>query len=72
MFDNLAICVQLHEHVEIIYVVDGYEAAIYTGDHPGRKVLEARGDCITSALAELNKLCAGKTWQDIRKMETIT
>ncbi len=70
-FDNTEHCLQLHERVEIIYVVDGWEASLWTNDNPGRKVLEAKGESIFEALARLERLCDGKMWLDVRKMPSI-
>lgn len=70
-FENIERCCQLHERLVILYVVDGYEAAIYTGDREERKVMETKNDDILGALLMLDKQCANLTWQDIRKMRTI-
>ena len=64
MIDDL---VQLHEGIEIIYVVDGYEARLYT--HDGYKlVASANGNSILEALKVLEQFLEGKTLEEIRKL----
>ena len=53
-FENLGYRVGLHEEVTIIYVVDGFEALLYTseGDH---LVKTCKGRTVSEALANLDQ-----------------
>lgn len=59
MFSELTQVVGLHESVEIIYVVDGFQAAIYEQDGQD-KVLQAWGETMQDALLALDKACVGQ------------
>lgn len=61
MFDLLESKVQLHERVEIIYVVDGYEAVFLDRDGD-RRVCLAWGETILQALLTLQEREEVKNW----------
>lgn len=70
MFDNIQRCVQLHEHFEVLYVVDGYIGQIYTLDGL-RLVIEVKGDDLEDMLHKLNYALDGKDLKYIRSRDTI-
>jgi hypothetical protein len=60
--------VQLHEVIRIIYVVDGYEATLYTHDE-STPVCGCKGDTIDEAIDKLKaKVSKFKSLQDIRSL----
>ena len=61
-------CVQLHESIEICYLVTCYEARLIAGDR-SRVILRATGETISEAMTELERLCAPiKSLAELRKM----
>lgn len=61
--------IQLKEHIEIIYVVDGYEATITTSE---RSVLVGCGETVLEAIAALEKkLESVDSLQALRNLPTL-
>ncbi len=65
--EHLERCCQLHEHIEIVYVVDGYCVELYTENFPDKVVISARGDSIPEALGNLNTVLSKSNQYDVRK-----
>lgn len=65
--ENLERCCQLHEHVEIIYVVDGYQASLETENFPEVPLIKAHGTSFVEALIALDKALEGKTLEQVRR-----
>jgi len=65
MYQNIERCCQLHETVEIVYVVDGYEARFLTGE---KLVVEVRGPTVEEALRELDRCLAHVTLEEVRSV----
>jgi len=70
MLENLDNCVQLHEEIEVTYLVDHYCAKLLSWDDSA-VMLEGCGPTIHDALVALDRQCEGRDWQDIRKMKPI-
>lgn len=67
MFPNIDRCCQLHESVDIIYIVDGYEARLNVDD--GQRIAyHASGENVFQALTALDLLLAGKTLDEVRSV----
>ena len=68
MFANIEKCCQLHEDVQIIYVVDGYQASLLASD--GRLVfMEGKvGETILAALQNLDSQLSEVNHEDIRRL----
>ena len=63
--ENIERCCQLHESVELTYVVDGYVATLTT--HDGyRPVLRVRGDSALGALVRLDARLKTETLASVR------
>lgn len=68
MFDNLANCCELKEKIEVVYVVDGFRASLWTtADGLEREVSAAYGDTIERALGNLNSRLAGLNVDWVRR-----
>lgn len=55
---NMDSAIQLHESVEVIYVVDGYQATFFTGDGDV-EVCEAHGRTVLGAMNNLDAKLLG-------------
>lgn len=66
-FDNIDRCLQLHESVEIISVVDSYEAqfTVQDGDYT---VLTGVGVSVSAALEDLDRKLASHTIESVRAL----
>lgn len=62
---NLQNCCQLHESIQVIYVVDGYEAQLWTKDDNALSHA-CFGKTIQEALEALDAILQGKTLENIR------
>lgn len=67
-YSNLHQVVQLHEGIEIYYVVDGYMATLTTQDGD-RVVAKVYGETIEAALQLLDTSLEGKTLAQVRAMK---
>ena len=64
---HLERCCQLHESIEIFYIVCAYQARLLTQD--GAKIIfKAEGRTIQEALELLNTMCESYRVADIRKL----
>lgn len=60
--------IQLHEQLEVVYLVSHYEARISIQDG-GRQILKSKGDTVDEAIRELEKrLLNYNTIQELRKL----
>ena len=67
MYESIETLLQLHEQIEIIYVVDGYEAKLATSDGD-ISVHAAHGKTVAEALERLNsEISHFKNVDDMRK-----
>lgn len=69
MLRTLDALTQLHEHVEVYYVVDEYVAQLWTGDG-GREVMRGEGVTFYAALVMLNEKLEGWTLDRVRGEHT--
>lgn len=51
-WENIELSLQLHERIEIIYVVDGYQVQFYTQDG-SELVYEVHGETLQQAMEKL-------------------
>ena len=58
MWPNIARCLGLHQSIDIIYVVDGYDAIMWDCDG-AFNVAEGHGDDVQSAMDALDTALAG-------------
>ncbi len=70
LMENLDRLIQLHEVLEVHYMVTDYEAQLYT--HDGHtKVLIARGESVEEAIRNLANKAKERginDWEDVRKL----
>lgn len=66
MMENIERCLGLHESLKVVYVVDGFEAAVVLADG-AIKGASAKAPTVFSAVAALNGLLAGHDWATLRK-----
>ena len=70
-YPNIERCCQLHEEVELLYVVDGYEAMLRTADGD-RIVAQGHGSDVVAALGSLERCLEGKALKDVRAADAAT
>ena len=67
MYENIQNCISLHEEVRIIYVVDGYEAAISVGDG-AKDLFCTEGKTVEEALKNLDNVLQGLDYKTLREI----
>lgn len=66
IYNNIERCCQLHERVELLYVVDGYDAVLSTKDGDV-EVLRSHGETIDGALDNLDLALINLSLEDVRQ-----
>lgn len=66
---NIDRCCQLHERIEILYVVTGWQIQLLTQD--GAYIaIELEGETVQDAIDKLEKALESHTLQTVRKLHT--
>lgn len=65
MFNNIERCCQLHETIEIVYVVDGYVVRLLSSDH---SVAEVRRPTLEEAMKHLDWCLTDITLEQVRSL----